>query len=1161
MTIEDFLEILEQRDLVPEAIVKQVRAKVEKGDRRITPKSLLKYLVQKELVTKRQAKELLETTLTVSHNAESSILGMVPLPKVPKLDKTPTKPPAKPPVEDIPTIAPLDHTPPNDQADKSTKKGSGGLVTDEGSLVGGSVSGPDLFGEKPASFVSDSLSKIGVGGDATLDDAIQEGNLAGDDPNDPRSKKGSSKKARKKKRGKKNEWDSSLLLLGGGGLLLLILAGVIIGYLLGRENADAILAEANKFFEGTSYTQAIKQYERFVEHPKHPDYSAGKVKLGLARLWKAVGSTSNFTEALSTAQRVLPEIEDEKEFPSAQRDLASLLPKIAQGLASQAEKAVEQEKAQELVKQTNAALSFCNNTKYIPKTFRDEVLLEEISQTLDRVERSRAQNAALAKAMTDMQAAVDSRNTAQAYQIHDQLLDKHPGLIKNEQLAAKVLEISTAESGVVQYVAESQAATTEARRSTVVAELALANRSGETVSAADGVVAVRVSGAVYGLNLADGALRWRRFVGMAPRQTPLQLPTGDLLVVDDKHHELLKLAGATGKLLWRQPFETSIIRPVALGERILVAESAGKLHVLNASSGNREGYVQFSQRLLTPPTVGTKGKRIYITGEHSSLYTLSTDGFSCLGVYFLNHAKGSVTTPPVCVLNKVVVAVAKGHSTSRLEVLSTTADGIPNQRATSRRLAGLVNTKLLTQGRRLVTLTTRGEVAVYEVGSGTGDEALTPIATRKAESESLIARFGHLGKGHVWVAGPKLSKLTILPTSDRLPVDNIDRDYLGDTFDHPLQSRGDLLIHVRRPADQAGAIVAATQMSSGLPKWETELGSPPAGSPAADASGMQIGTISASGAAYLVDRKAMRSRVVNQAAKTKSHRKLPPFNQSLALGQGRLVASADAGERLLHFRPGLPRGALQAISLVGPITCDPVVWGEGFVVPTRTGQVFLYNSDDGEQWGSPFQPPLAPGVTYHWNSPAVYSSGDNSQLVLSDGSKKVYLLSRADSPRPHLTATTDADISTSPLNTRFAIVGDLAVAGAEDGSLSIFALPSLTSNSSVNIGATVTWGPFTVGQNLVLATATEELICLDQHAKIVWRQPLAHGTPAGRPILHEGGLVLLWQQGGLSRVDLHGGDEAAYVPLPQPVVAGPVPFGKRLAISAYDGTLLIVNHP
>ena len=81
MKIDEFLEILEARQLVSDRVVRKVRDKIAKGDRKITAKSLLKYLVKKELITRSQAKQLLETTLTVTPAAESSILGMVALPE------------------------------------------------------------------------------------------------------------------------------------------------------------------------------------------------------------------------------------------------------------------------------------------------------------------------------------------------------------------------------------------------------------------------------------------------------------------------------------------------------------------------------------------------------------------------------------------------------------------------------------------------------------------------------------------------------------------------------------------------------------------------------------------------------------------------------------------------------------------------------------------------------------------------------------------------------------------------------------------------------------------------------------------------------------------------------------------------------------------------
>jgi hypothetical protein len=106
MNTNDFLDILDHRDLIPKDIVAQLRKKASQQDTRITPQAVLKYLVKKEYVTRTQAKQLLETTLTVTPLAASSIFGMVPLPEIPAERK-----PSKQPPEVIPTLTPMDPEP------------------------------------------------------------------------------------------------------------------------------------------------------------------------------------------------------------------------------------------------------------------------------------------------------------------------------------------------------------------------------------------------------------------------------------------------------------------------------------------------------------------------------------------------------------------------------------------------------------------------------------------------------------------------------------------------------------------------------------------------------------------------------------------------------------------------------------------------------------------------------------------------------------------------------------------------------------------------------------------------------------------------------------------------------------------------------------------
>src|SRR3954451_6504238 len=105
MTNDDFIGILDDQQLVPAAVVRQLREKIARGDARITPKSILKYLVKKELISREKAKQLLETTLIVTEKAESSILGLVPLPDMEAAAKAAREPKPAPVEEPAVTAA------------------------------------------------------------------------------------------------------------------------------------------------------------------------------------------------------------------------------------------------------------------------------------------------------------------------------------------------------------------------------------------------------------------------------------------------------------------------------------------------------------------------------------------------------------------------------------------------------------------------------------------------------------------------------------------------------------------------------------------------------------------------------------------------------------------------------------------------------------------------------------------------------------------------------------------------------------------------------------------------------------------------------------------------------------------------------------------------
>ena len=1139
----ELLDELDQRDLIPAEISEMLRTKIAQQGDQVTVESILGFLVKQEYLSQIAANKFLLATQQISPQSEVGNLGLAPL------DETGSEDEDAPNLadEEIVTLTPLDSRQNMrlEQLDEESSASSN--IFDEGP-------GPRGASVSRLSSLSALSSKAKM--EAETEALLAEVSGAHAIPQKPIASKRKLKK-------KKNEWESSLILYGGGGLLVLICTGALIYWLLNRENADVVLKDAGDFFNGGSYTQAIHQYEHFVQnYPRHPQYSAAKVKLELARLWKDTTNSDDFENALETARSVVETIENEPEFRSAQRDLASLFPKIAQGLANQAEAAETSQLAETRVEQARTALALCRNTKYLPKEFRDEVLLDEIDETLSKVARVQLQKLDLSKALTEIDSLLAKSDISQAYQVRSDLLEKHPALIHDETLSNKVQEISQAEAKIVQYVAEVKPALPGPRDSAVVAELTLAERLTKDSLPVEGTVAFRVGGSIFGLSAGSGALVWREYLGSDPQSYPLSLGGGDFLVNDLVHGEVVRLAGATGKALWRLPIGPQMLQPVIAESRAFVAERSGKLFVIDLDSGEQNGYFQFGQPLAAAPAVDRAGKRLYLAAEHSSLYAVSTEKSSCLGVYYLGHSAGSIVVPPVKVLEKLIVAANTGLTSSELSVLNLDAQGVVSGRDTSVRLTGTIDTPLLTEARRLVAVSSRGQISAFEVVSEAGDSALSKIAARDAHQTSSVAHFGLLTDGNAWLAANRINELAIIAAGNRIQLKNLEDDFAGDVFDHPLQRLGNLILHVRRPQRQAGAVIAATDIATGKTVWQTQVAVPLAGQPAVDPEQNRITAITSTGAGYQFDRETLVRRIQDGASIPIGNRStLPTFSASVDLGGGGLAVAEIGSESILFYRPGDSDSRPQRIALPGPLAANLIAWGEGFVAATSVGQIFLFDRKTGEQVGSPYQPPLEADQNYLWLTPAVVPAADNSPLVVSDGKQSIRLVKLKSTPLPHLESFAEKPLGEIHLETALAAGAETILAGTDTGTMARFGVTDLAPREPIPLGGRVTWGPFALGEFFLLTTDAGELVGLNSGGEILWRQPLGEKVPCGKPLEDGEAAIVAWQRHGISRVALADGKELGQTPVEQGLVQGPVLFAGRLILTVADGSLLVVNRP
>lgn len=1098
MTAKEFIDALEQKELVPGGMAEKLRKKVASGGSKpLTAKSLARFLIDKGHVEKQDAMAVLIEG------------GEVKAPEEPE------------PAEETPTPA-------------------------EPSGV---------------ALPSDELQDLSSSAEWSIDES--GGGFA--EPAEPEAASRSGKKKKKKKKGKNaNEWDSPLLLIGGGSLLLLLVVGLLIWFIMFAENADNILAAARGDMESGSYNNAIRNYEEFVEkYPGNAEFSEARVELAMARIRQTL-ETGNEELAFDTAETELRDVGGEDAFNSAERDLSDLLPRIARGLANDAEASDNLEQSKQLADKAETALGLANNTKYIPKSLRDTTELDEIRETLERINRRQQQASDLEATLASIESAVASGDTTAAFAAQEELTEKHPGLIGNERLSDALKQISAAEQQNIGFVEERIEATAGAGSSDVVAVLAVANQRVVGQAPASGSYCVQVDSAAYGLDAATGEVQWRRYTGPAIDHTePLTLDDDVVLVEwyegegDTPRQALTRVTGDSGEVAWSLNLEDEFSQPVLAGNQLLLAGRSGKLHVVDAESGTRVGFVQLAQPLRTPPTVDSSSNTIYVPGERSSIYTLSSEDYSSIGVYYSNHGRQAVVAPLASVLNHVVLVENDGATSSLLRLYAKDDNGAIGGLAAEKRLAGRVISKPLVEGRRVTVLTDLGQVSVFEISASSDADPMTLLAERSGRGGQPAERPGVVADSHIWVGENALAKYSISPTGNRLTLVPLTNDYNRSQFIGSFAARQEVLLHTRARRQHAGFTVTACSTKDGKAYWETDLAAPPADSPVASNSPPALIEADANGQVYRFDPGAIRTGVQNKPLDSGDSEDSPVlYEYATALPQGRGVFAAPGTNAALLYSPSAGQ-SLKTVRLEAPLASRPLAFGDGWVAPLEVGQVFLLDAKSGKPLAAPFQPALEAGRAIEWKAPA---ATDDEQLLVTDGVSTVYLLELQAGSGSALVAATRADLAVSPLRSGFVSAGNVAIAVAESGEVTVHQLPTLDVGPSLNVAGTPVWGPYAAGDIAVLATDSE-FIAIGGDGQIAWRVPLSVARLAGPPALVEGGLVVASQDGTVVRFAVADGSETGRVTAGEPIAAGPVAFNGKFVVSARDASLIVLESP
>jgi hypothetical protein len=460
----------------------------------------------------------------------------------------------------------------------------------------------------------------------------------------------------------------------------------------------------------------------------------------------------------------------------------------------------------------------------------------------------------------------------------------------------------------------------------------------------------------------------------------------------------------------------------------------------------------------------------------------------------------------------------------------------------------------------MVVITDRGQIDAYDIGAGEGQEPLTVVASRAAPGKQPLVRYAALSDKNIWIGDTQLTKYSVLPTGNRLPVEAIQDNYTGSTFDHPLALFGDTVIHSRRAKGRAGVVIAATATAQGNTLWETDLAIPPAGAPIVDDANKSLVAANAEGYLFRFDEAAIRSRVQDEPLAAEAMpAELPALTDSVDLGQGRAVFCGAGADQLLFYDPALGNSAAKWIKLDSPLACAVTPMGDGVIVPLTIGQVFYLSKTDGSKLALPFQGTLEPNKEWHF-TPAGAVDGDPPSFVIADGQGKLHLIGLGNEPQPHLHPLKQADAGPHPIESPVIPLGDAAFAIGGSSHLLRVKLPSLEPAGDANLPAPVVWGPFRVGDSLLFATADNQLIAVAADGQIQWKAPVEHGDLTGSPLAQADSILLSYKKGVVQRVSADGKPLAAK-DVTQPLASGPVALLQKLVVAASDGTLLVIDQP
>ena len=1147
MSANRFIDLLEEQKLLDPEVTVELRRTVAQSKMRVTIESLAKLLVENGQLTRFQATHLISQlqeslSLEAKHDGSSS------------KSHSPGSPPKSVASDDL-ELLPDELDPSDNKVDSKNPLEAKLIIEDvveavellDAELVADENDGKRSVKSKRSSPISSNYSES-FAQDTTRENVtfVKPVKLAGP---------------------KGNQWDAFRIWGVGFVLCVLLVSLIWLIYWVSTGNSANSYKFAQEAYENRDYEVAIERFSSFAkQYPKEEKASAARAFVAIATIRQASDQLGNPIMAIDKAETILPSIIKETSMSDTgiQSDLASALVSVAEKMLKQADNAKTTEDRKKHIEKLDRHLILMRNPQYIPNANRvtNESRIKAIEEDRERILRDVQRAEDLVLAIEKMKEAIEKSDVESAYQARRNVTRKYPQLELDAQLLELLQKATTLQQQAVKASDTQPVSMDPPSNVPLGRSLLLSKRNGSNASvASDMILFIKAKSSIYGLRGTDGQVLWRKNVDLEGVSEPIRLsnePGADCLITIPSQYRMARLSAQDGTTLWELDFGSRLLPPSVDGETIFVATENGRAFALDAATGQSKWSKQLPQSLVAGVGGGSSKTARYVLGDHSNIYVLSRNDGSCSEVFYLGHAPGTVSVPPIYALGHLIVFqnVSAGNCLIRLLKVNEQGGKLEVAQASISLLKGHVVVPPSLDGRRLVVMTDLGETIAFDVEPASNGDKLNKVANIVAnESQPRIA-WPLVAGNELWIASNRFARFQIQVSKQKLERLWVRED--EDQFTRQPFKMENYIVHTRVVLGTQGVRVTATVAESGDPVWEVDLGVPIVAIQSKASGGFAV--INSQAALYTVDASAFADGKPLPASENPGrNQRSMSFSNPTLLPSGRLaLLNTNHGNNIALLDPnGTPGSSLQVNRLqinTGFPSAEPLAVGPALVIPLNNSQLAYLDPISGKSFGSPFQPTLTVGVNTQWLTPVLLS--DKKTIIAATNQKTLHRLSSGKQLKELSQSSTSL-----PWVQRLAVIGDtvcgVARGDAQD-SLEFYNGTDLTRLDATDVDGRVTWGPYALGEQFLAYSETSGLVAYDKSGKSLWKSSILQTAFIG-PAIEQGEDILVNTAiGSMYRIDSKSGGIKAEIKLGEPLSGPPLIFGNSLLFPGSEGTLIVL---